>query len=190
MQVPSPLLAGKTCIHISPFMFPQCYARADFCIFNSRVLDFCKKLSFSFCLVNFERATFLAVDHSLVYSYSKMLLLLMFISLILTARAWFITIFLDSYRQQIRYLNYCGWALKIIKFQQGDDFNHYNYPEEMLNYIRTLVQNDIKGKIVENLYKVSLKEFCEVLQIKLLKCFTGSCFWKIYWEKFAAKISF
>ena len=147
MQFPSLLLTFKTCIHMNLLMFPKCYARADFCIFSSRVLVFCKKLPFGFCLVNFERGTFLAVDHSLVYSYSKMLLLLMFISLILTAWAWFITIFLDWYRQQIRYLNYCGWALKIMKFQQENDFKHYNYPEEMLNYIRTLVQNDIKGKL-------------------------------------------
>ena len=58
----------------------------------------------------------------------------------------------------------------------------------MLNYIRALVK-DIKGEILKDSYKVSLKESCEALQIKLLQCFIGSHFWKIYWKKFAAKIT-
>ena len=49
--------------------------------------------------------------------------------------------------RQIRYVSYCEWALEIMKFQQEDAFKHYNYPEEMLNYIRTLVSNNIKGEI-------------------------------------------
>ena len=36
----------------------------------------------------------------------------------------------------------------IMKFQQEDTFKHYNYWEEVLNFIRTLVQNDIKGEIL------------------------------------------
>ena len=32
-------------------------------------------------------------------------------------------------------------------------YNHYNYPEELLNSIRALVTNDIKGEIVEDSYK-------------------------------------
>ena len=44
---------------------------------------------------------------------------------------------------------------------------HYNYSEEMLNYIHALVPNDIKGEILHDWYKVSLKEFCEALQIML-----------------------
>ena len=47
-------------------------------------------------------------------------------------------------------------------------FKHYNYPEEVLNYIRALIPNDIKDQILEILDKVSRKEFCEPLQIKLL----------------------
>ena len=31
----------------------------------------------------------------------------------------------------------------------------------MLNYIRELVPNDMKGEILEDSYKVSLKESCE-----------------------------
>ena len=33
----------------------------------------------------------------------------------------------------------------------------------MLNYIRALVPKDIKDENLEDLYKVSLKEFCEAL---------------------------
>ena len=62
MQFPSLVLGAKTCIQMGPFMFPKCYARANFCIFNSRVLGFCRKLSFGFYLVNFECGIFLAVD--------------------------------------------------------------------------------------------------------------------------------
>ena len=77
-----------------------------------------------------------------------------------------------------------------MKFQQEDNFKHYNYREEMLIYIRALVPNDIKDEILEDSYKVLLKEICEALQIKLLSCFIGSRFWKIYWKKFPSKISF
>ena len=52
--------------------------------------------------------------------------------------------------------------------QQEDAFKHYNYPEEVLNYIHALVPNDVKGEILEDWYKVLLKELCEALQIKLL----------------------
>ena len=38
----------------------------------------------------------------------------------------------------------------------------------MLNYIRPLVPKVIKGKILEYSYKVSLNEFCGILQIKFL----------------------
>ena len=66
-----------------------------------------------------------------------------------------------------------------MKFHQEDIFKHCNYPKKMLNYIRALVPNDIKGKTLQDSYKVSLKEFIEALQIKSL-CFIGSRFWKIY----------
>ena len=81
--------------------------------------------------------------------------------------------------RQIRHVSYCEWALKIMKFHQEDTFTHYSY-------IRALVPNDIKDEILEDSYKMSLKEFCKAMQINLLKCFTGSCFWKIYCKTFAA----
>ena len=65
-------------------------------------------------------------------------------------------------------------ALEITKIQREDTFKHYNYAEEVLNQIRALVPNDVKGEILEDWYKVSLKEFCEAFQNKLLKCFIGS----------------
>ena len=55
-----------------------------------------------------------------------------------------------------------------MKFQREDSFKHYNYLEEVLNYIRALVPNDIEDKILEDLYKISLKEFCDALQTELL----------------------
>ena len=59
-------------------------------------------------------------------------------------------------------------GLKITKIQQKNTFEHYNYPEEVLNYIRALVPNDVKGEILQDWYKSSLKEFCEALQNTLL----------------------
>ena len=77
-----------------------------------------------------------------------------------------------------------------MKIQQKVTFKHYNYPEEVLNYIHALVPSDVKREILEDWYKVSLKEVCEALQNKLLWCFIGSQFWKIYWKNFVAKIHF
>ena len=59
-------------------------------------------------------------------------------------------------------------GLKITKTQQKDTFKRYNYLEEVLNYISALVPNDVKGEILEDWYKVSLKELCKALQNKLL----------------------
>ena len=64
-------------------------------------------------------------------------------------------------------VSYCGWTLKIIKFQQEDTFKHCNYPEEVLNYIRAVVPNETNDEILEDSYKDSL-EFWEALLIKLL----------------------
>ena len=61
-----------------------------------------------------------------------------------------------------------------MEFQQDYTFKHYDYREEVLNYICALVPNNIKGEISENLYKVLLKDL-----------------WgKIYRKKSAAKISY
>ena len=49
--------------------------------------------------------------------------------------------------RQIRCVSYCEWALKTTKIQQEDTFKHYNYLEEVQNYIRSLVPNDLKGEI-------------------------------------------
>ena len=43
-----------------------------------------------------------------------------------------------------------------------------------------------KGWNFRGINKMSLEKFCKAMQINLLKCFTGGCFWKIYWKKFAA----
>ena len=89
----------------------------------------------------------------------------------------------------MRYASYCEWASKIKKIQPEVTFKHYNYLEEVLNNIRALVPNNVKGEFLKDWYKVSLKKVCEVLQNKLLLCFIGSQFWKIYSKKFTTKIS-
>ena len=43
-----------------------------------------------------------------------------------------------------------------------------------------MVPYDVKGEVLEDWYKVSLKEFCEALQNELLQYFIGSQFWMIY----------
>ena len=65
--------------------------------------------------------------------------------------------------RQIPSVSYCEWALKITEIQQGVTYKHYSYLEEVLNYIRALVPNDVKGEVLEDSYKV-----CEALQNKLL----------------------
>ena len=52
--------------------------------------------------------------------------------------------------------------------RQEDTSKHYNYPKEVLSYIHTLTQNEVKGEILQDWYNVSLKRFCEALQNKLL----------------------
>ena len=49
-----------------------------------------------------------------------------------------------------------------MKIQQEVTFKHYNYLEEVLNYIRTQVPNDVKGEILENL--------CNVLPCQISCC--------------------
>ena len=59
---------------------------------------------------------------------------------------------------QIRYVSYCEWAQKILKIHQEITFKHYNL-EEVLNYIRGLVPNDVKIQLLEGSHQVSLKHF-------------------------------
>ena len=54
----------------------------------------------------------------------------------------------DKTPQQICYISYSEWFLKIMKLQQENIFKHYNYLEEVLNYICALVPNNIKGEIL------------------------------------------
>ena len=57
-------------------------------------------------------------------------------------------------------------GLKKTKIQQEVTFQYYNYLEEVLNCIRALARNYLKGEILEDWYNVSLKEVCEGLQNK------------------------
>ena len=45
-------------------------------------------------------------------------------------------------------------GLKNNENQQEGAFKQFSYREEVLNYIRELVPNDLKGKILEDWYKV------------------------------------
>ena len=74
MQFSSCLLAGNTFIHVN--------TRVDlFLYFQVKSFSFFVEiLCFGFCLVSSDCDAYLAVDHSLVYSYAKMFLL--FFSLI------------------------------------------------------------------------------------------------------------
>ena len=49
-------------------------------------------------------------------------------------------------------------GLKNNEKSEGKTFKHYNHLEEVLNYILSLVPNDMKGEILEDWYKVLLKE--------------------------------
>ena len=62
--------------HLLPWVSTRQVGLICFCIFKSSVLVFCRKSLFVFCLTNSECDTYLATDHSLVYSgYPKMFLL-------------------------------------------------------------------------------------------------------------------
>ena len=39
-----------------------------------------------------------------------------------------------------------------MKIRQEDTFKHCDYLEELLNYIRSLIPNDVKGHILEDRY--------------------------------------
>ena len=60
--------------------------------------------------------------------------------------------------RQIHNVSHYEWALKITKTQQEDPFKHYNYQEKVLNYIRALVPNNVKGDTLE-VYRIGIK-FC------------------------------
>ena len=77
----------------------------------------------------------------------------------------------------------CLLALQFdrTQIQAEDTFQHYNYLEEVLNYICSLLPNDVKGEILEEWYKVSLKEvwrpckrsYCNVLLVVSFGKFIG-----------------
>ena len=50
-------------------------------------------------------------------------------------------------REKIRHYE---WVLEIMKAQRENSFKHYNYREEVLNYIRALVPNNLKDEILED----------------------------------------
>ena len=69
--------------------------------------------------------------------------------------------------RKIRYISYQEWALKLMQFHKKTTLPNYEYPKVVLQYIRALEPDDVKGDIIDDCYKVSLTEFCQSLDIKL-----------------------
>ena len=58
-------------------------------------------------------------------------------------------------------------AKKKIGFEkESNEFPKYKFPDEVFQIIRTLVPGDIKVKILENVFPVSLNDFCDALEIR------------------------
>ena len=49
-----------------------------------------------------------------------------------------------------------------------DPTGGHHYPDKVLEYIRAIAPGDVKGKIREQAYRVSITEFCEALSIQKL----------------------
>ena len=95
---------------------------------------------------------------------------------------------------QIRYVR----ALKITKIQQEVTFKHYKCHGKVLNYIRALVPNDVKGEILENWCNICWERFgrpwkissCKVSLVINFGRFVGKSFqWKFFLVKLHSAIS-
>ena len=93
VQFRSGILVGNACIHVSYYLFIR--GRFVFVFSNQVFWSFVEILSFGFYLVNYVFVSYLAFDHSLVYSYPKMFLL--FLQCNLECKSSFKTIFFGSY---------------------------------------------------------------------------------------------
>ena len=69
--------------------------------------------------------------------------------------------------KQIRYFHYCLWARSLYRKEIGPSEAHYGYPKSVLDFIRELAPGDIVGEIRDDAYKISMKEFCESLDIPI-----------------------
>ena len=49
-----------------------------------------------------------------------------------------------------------------------DPTGGYHYPDKVLEHIRAIAPEDIKGEIREQAYRVSMTKFCEALNIQKL----------------------
>ena len=58
-------------------------------------------------------------------------------------------------------------AKKKIGFEKRIEWiPKYKFSDEVFQVIRTLVPGDIKAKILENVFPVSLNDFCDALEIR------------------------
>ena len=67
--------------------------------------------------------------------------------------------------KMIRYYFYQAWAWKLKKRGIGQVNSHFAYPQSVLDFIRELLPQDIKGEIRHGtqIYSVSVNEFCDAV---------------------------
>ncbi|KAJ7388157.1 hypothetical protein OS493_039509 [Desmophyllum pertusum] len=64
-----------------------------------------------------------------------------------------------------RYYHYCSWAHALMRNELGPEDAEFAFPEVVLNYIRHLVPDNIKGEIREDAFQVSLEDFCKIMEM-------------------------
>ena len=57
------------------------------------------------------------------------------------------------------------WARFLYKKEIGPEEPRFGYPQSVLDYLRKLAPGDIVWEIRDDAYKVSMKEFCNALDI-------------------------
>ncbi|CAH3166998.1 unnamed protein product [Porites lobata] len=65
-----------------------------------------------------------------------------------------------------RYLHYCNWAHALLRREIGPPDAEFAFPPCVLTYIRHLAPGDVKGEIKEDAYQVTMKEFCEAMDLQ------------------------
>ena len=67
--------------------------------------------------------------------------------------------------REIRWYSYCKWAYS-LKFKNiGPPNAQYGYPAAVLDFIREVTPGDIKGEHRDDAHLVTLKEFCQALDM-------------------------
>jgi len=68
--------------------------------------------------------------------------------------------------KQIRFYFYCIWAAGLrsakVGFESSQELPKYTFPKCILDYLHSILPEDIKGEIRDGAYKLSMTEFCKV----------------------------